>query len=229
MHEFDCRNFVFSSTCATYGNPQYLPIDEKHPQEPINPYGASKLMLERIVQDYHNAYGLNYMFLRYFNACGASSDGKIGEDHEPETHLIPLAIRAAQNPGQPLAIFGGDYATPDGTCIRDYIHVEDLADAHVAALDYLLNGGESTACNLGAGAGSSVKEIVDMVEKVTGYKVPVKMAERRAGDPAQLVAVPSKAKDLLKWEARYSLEYIIETAWRWFDAPHKGSYKRYKS
>ena len=224
MNEYKCRNFVFSSTCATYGNPQYTPMDENHPQDPINPYGMSKLMLERIVRDYHRAYGLNYVFLRYFNACGTSFDGKIGEDHDPETHLIPLVIRAVQNPEEPVTIFGEDYDTPDGTCIRDYIHVEDLADAHVMALDSLLKGGESIACNLGTGTGNSVKEVISMVEKVTGQTVPVKTGERRAGDPARLIANPGKAKELLGWQAKYTLEDSVRTAWNWFSAPHNGRY-----
>jgi UDP-glucose 4-epimerase len=220
-------NFIFSSTCATYGDPQYIPIDENHPQSPINPYGQSKLMLEKIIKDYAHAYGLNYVFLRYFNACGASEDGLIGEDHNPETHLIPLVLEAAKGIRPNIKVFGTDYDTPDGTCIRDYIHVMDLAEAHQNALEYLLKGGKPVACNLGTGKGISVKEVIAVAEKVTGLKVPVVFENRRAGDPPELVANPVRAKEVLGWEAKNkNLETIIGSAWRWMNSPTKGRYSK---
>jgi UDP-glucose 4-epimerase len=230
MRENGCKNFIFSSTCASYGNPIYIPIDENHPQDPINPYGQSKLMLEKIIMDYASAYGLNYVLLRYFNACGASEDGKIGEDHDPETHLIPLVLEAAKGLRENIKVFGTDYDTPDGTCIRDYIHVVDLAEAHYSALKYLLNGGESTACNLGTGKGASVKEVIAIAEKVTGLNIPVALEERRAGDPARLVANPNKAKEVLGWEAKSkNLESIISSSWNWMNGPMNGKYSKNKS
>jgi UDP-glucose-4-epimerase GalE len=217
--------FIFSSTCATYGNPEYVPLDENHPQNPINPYGASKLMLERVLADYAHAYGLKYAALRYFNASGCSEDGKIGEDHNPETHLIPLVLEAAAGTREHITIFGTDYPTPDGSCIRDYIHVHDLARAHILAIDKLSSGTDSFQCNLGTGIGHSVKELIAEAENVTGKKIPVVIGERRAGDPPELVAAPSKAKELLGWEAEYKdLTKILETAWAWIDGPKKGRY-----
>jgi UDP-glucose 4-epimerase len=225
MLQNNCKNFIFSSTCASYGNPVYTPIDENHPQNPINPYGQSKLMLEKILIDYHKAYGLNYVFLRYFNASGASEDGVIGEDHNPETHLIPLIIEAGQGIRNNITVFGTDYDTPDGTCIRDYIHILDLATAHLSAYTHLMNGGKSVACNLGTGKGYSVKEVIQIVEEVTGLKIPVIYGERRAGDPPQLVANPQLAKEVLGWEAKYKdLKATVATAWRWHNNPKKGRY-----
>jgi UDP-glucose-4-epimerase GalE len=217
--------FIFSSTCATYGNPEYVPIDEQHPQNPINPYGASKLMLERVLADYSHAYNLKYAALRYFNASGCSEDGKIGEDHNPETHLIPLVLEAAAGVREHITIFGTDYPTPDGSCIRDYIHVIDLARAHILAIDKLAAGADSFQCNLGTGIGISVKELISEAEKVTGKKIPVVIGERRPGDPPELVAAPNKAKELLGWEAEYKdLTKVLETAWAWTSGPKKGHF-----
>jgi UDP-glucose 4-epimerase len=214
MYKHKCNKLIFSSTCATYGKPMYLPIDENHPQDPINPYGASKLMLERIIKDYSNAYNLQYVFLRYFNACGASFDGKIGEDHDPETHLIPLVLQSIKNPDIPVTIFGTDYDTPDGTCIRDYIHVEDLSDAHLKALEYLLSGGKFLMCNLGVGRGYSVKEIINAANEVTQKSANVKFGQRREGDPPKLVADNKMAKTILGWEPNHvDIKSIIESAW----------------
>lgn len=217
--------FIFSSTCATYGNPEYVPIDEKHPQNPINPYGASKLMLERVLADYSHAYDLKYAALRYFNASGCSLDGQIGEDHNPETHLIPLVLEAAAGTRDHITIFGTDYPTPDGSCIRDYIHVIDLARAHILAIDKLSEGADSFQCNLGTGIGVSVKELIATAEKVTGKNIPVVIGERRPGDPPELVAAPDKAKELLGWEAEYKdLTKVLETAWAWTNGPRKGHF-----
>ena len=208
------RKIVFSSTCATYGEPQYTPIDEQHNQSPINPYGRTKLMIEQIFADYEKAYGLQYIALRYFNAAGGSVDGKIGESHTPETHLIPLVLKAIKGGRAKIQIFGTDYDTPDGTCIRDYIHVDDLALAHRLALEKL--GDYSGCINLGTGVGTSVKEIVAAAESVSGEKCPVEYAPRRAGDPARLFADNKKAKEILGWQPKYSnIEDIIRTAWNW--------------
>jgi UDP-glucose 4-epimerase len=210
MREAGVKDIVFSSTCATYGEPEYTPIDEAHHQNPINPYGATKLMIERILADYQNAYGFHWIALRYFNAAGAS--GEIGESHNPETHLIPLVLQAIKE-GKPVTVFGTDYDTPDGTCIRDYIHVEDLAQAHRLSLEKLriFNG----TLNLGTGTGKSVKEIIAKAEKVSGKLCPVIYADRRSGDPAKLFAANKKAKEILEWEPKYSIEEIIYDAWRW--------------
>jgi len=216
LREGGVKNIVFSSTYATYGNAHTLPLREDHPQAPVNPYGASKLAVEMILRSYGNAYGLRWMALRYCNAAGAHPDGTMGELHDPETHLVPLAIEAALGRGNPLSIFGSDYPTPDGTAVRDYIHVLDLADAHVRALRHLANGGESGALNLGTGRGTSVREIVQTVERVTGRKVPHSMAPRREGDPPSLVADPARAREVLGWEPRYvDIAQTIETAVRW--------------
>lgn len=210
--------FIFSSTCATYGMPERMPIGEDCPQAPINPYGASKLMIERMLADFEVAHGLRSMVLRYFNAAGADPVGEIGEDHKPETHLIPLAIQAAQRSEPALSVYGTDYDTPDGTAVRDYIHVTDLADAHVKALEDLLAGGESGALNLGTGRGYSVREVVNTIEAMSGRPVPVREVARRAGDPPVLVADPNRAMQRLHWQPRYSsLSRIIETAWRWHE------------
>ncbi len=225
MVKYNCRNFIFSSTCATYGNPQYVPIDEKHPQNPINPYGMSKLMLEKIIMDYQKAYGMQYVFLRYFNASGAAKDGSIGEDHNPETHLIPLILDAANGDRDNITVFGTDYDTPDGSCIRDYIHVNDLATAHEKALQHLLAGKPSVAVNLGTGKGHSVLEVIRAVEKTTGKKVPVVFGERREGDPPQLVANAEKAAKVLGWKAAITdLNEIVRDAWAWKSGPKKGHY-----
>lgn len=216
MLENDVKKIIFSSTAATFGNPQYTPIDELHPQVPINPYGQAKLMVEKILADYDIAYGLKYVALRYFNACGADPDNEIGENHTPESHLIPLILDAAIGKREDIKIFGTDYPTPDGTCVRDYIHVTDLAQAHILALQYLLDGNDSNSFNLGNGKGFSVKEVIDATKKVTGVDFKVTEVERRAGDPPELVADSTKAKQVLKWQPQYAdLETIISTAWAW--------------
>ncbi len=227
MQEFGCKVFVFSSTCATYGVPESLPITEENAQNPINPYGRSKLMVEWILQDCGRAWGLRSACLRYFNASGSSEDGKIGEDHEPETHLIPRVMMAVTGEIEFLEVFGTDYATPDGTCIRDYIHVEDLADAHALALGHLLAGGESLACNLGTGVGVSVKEIISAVEEITQQPVPVRYGPRRPGDPDSLVADPRLAKQLLGWQARRKdVRDMVRSAWTWMCGPGKGRFPK---
>lgn len=225
MQEAGCKVFVFSSTCATYGVPDKLPITESNLQNPINPYGRSKLMVEWILKDCGEAWGLRSACLRYFNASGCSSDGKIGEDHDPETHLIPRVLMAVTGEVEYLEVFGTDYQTPDGTCIRDYIHVEDLADAHAKALDHLALGGESICCNLGTGVGVSVKQIINAVEEVTGKTVPVKYGPRRAGDPDSLVADPLLAKQLLGWEAAHKdVRDMVGPAWLWMNRTSRGRY-----
>lgn len=225
MQRHDCRRFIFSSTCATYGDPVRVPMDETHPQAPVNPYGASKWMLERVLRDCDAAWGLKSVFLRYFNASGCDPSGEIGEDHDPETHLIPRILMAARGEIEKLTVFGTDYPTPDGTCVRDYIHVCDLASAHGKALDYLRQGGETTAVNLGTGRGFSVKEILRTAEQVTGRSIPVTYGPRRAGDPSELVCDPSKARAVLGWEAEHKdPRSHIETAWRWMSGPRGGRY-----
>ena len=215
------RQVVFSSTCATYGEPQYLPLNEEHPQQPTNPYGASKFFMERIMKDYDAAYGLRFAALRYFNAAGATE--RCGEDHHPETHLIPLVLFAAQGKRSHISVFGSDYSTPDGTCVRDYIHVSDLASAHLAALDYLERGGDSTAINLGNGQGYSVLEVIETAREITGRNIEVRLEPRRAGDPSRLIADATKAHDILGWEPRYpSLKEIIGTAWAWHESHPNG-------
>lgn len=209
-------NFVFSSTCATYGNPERLPITEVTPQNPINPYGASKLMVERMLADFGAAYGLRSTVLRYFNAAGADPDNEIGEDHHPETHLIPLVLDAASGRRPSVTVYGTDYDTDDGTCIRDYVHVTDLADAHVKALDFLLAGAPSDVFNIGAGEGYSVQQVVDAVARIAGCPVPVTYGRRRPGDPAALVSDATKAQRILGWRPHLSdLDQIIATAWTW--------------
>lgn len=207
---------LFSSTCATYGVPERTPIDESHPQSPINPYGWSKLFVERILQDFSAANDFTYVALRYFNAAGADADGEIGERHEPETHAIPLAIRGALSSDYTFTIFGDDFDTRDGTCVRDYIHVTDLAAAHKLAIDYMLNGGKSEIFNLGTGVGTTVAEIVGAVEKVAGKSFPRRVGPRRPGDPPALFASNAKAREVLGWEPVHSdIDNIIRTAWRW--------------
>jgi UDP-glucose-4-epimerase GalE len=217
------RSFVFSSTCAVYGVPSKVPITEDAIRQPINPYGISKLFLENALEAYSPAYGLRYASLRYFNASGADESGEIGELHNPETHLIPLALSATGTSSSPLQIFGTDYPTPDGTCIRDYIHVNDLAEAHVLALGRVAKGDDSFAVNLGTGQGHSVSEIVRAVEKVTGKAVNRNVAPRRSGDPPALVADPSRAQKLLQWKATRSLDDIVTTAWKW--SQHSAAHK----
>lgn len=216
MVDHGVANIVFSSTAATYGNPIADPIDERHPQKPINPYGESKLAVERVLHWYSGAYGLRYAALRYFNAAGADPDGEIGEDHDPESHLIPLAIAAALGRGPELKVFGTDYPTPDGTAIRDYIHVADLAEAHLLALGRLEKGDAALALNLGTGKGHSVREVIAAVEKASGSKVPRTEVGRRAGDPPSLVADPRLAVEKLGWKPKYpALDTIVEHAYAW--------------
>ncbi len=213
--DFQAIPFVFSSTCSTYGVPEVVPIPEDHPQRPINPYGFSKLVVERMLVDLNAARGLRSVALRYFNAAGADPDGEIGEAHDPETHLIPLVLAAARD-GSPVNVFGDDYDTADGTCVRDYIHVFDLAEAHVRALEYLLGGGMSCSLNLANARGYSVKEVIATAERVTGKRIRIRMAPRRAGDPAVLVGSPERARATLGWEpTRSDLEIQIRDAWNW--------------
>ncbi len=216
VRDHGIQNFIFSSTCATYGLPEQIPLTENHPQFPINPYGSTKLMIEQMLKDFDAAHGLKFVALRYFNAAGADPGGRIGEDHHPETHLIPLVLDAALEKSENIRIFGTDYDTPDGTCIRDYIHVTDLADAHVLALEYVLKSRNSGFFNLGNGNGYSVRSVIQTAEKVTGKKIPVMEADRRPGDPPVLIGSSEKAAKILKWKPRYDrLETIIETAWKW--------------
>ncbi len=209
------KRIVFSSTCATYGDPQRLPLEESHPQIPVNPYGESKLFIERAMRWYGEAYGLRWTTLRYFNAAGADLDAEIGEAHDPEPHLIPLVIQAAMGERPEVCIFGTDYETPDGTAVRDYIHVEDLAQAHILAIEHLARGNESNAFNLGTGCGYSVRDIVAAVEKHSGQKVPCREGGRRLGDPERLVAGAERAHQILGWRLVHDLDSIIATAWAW--------------
>jgi len=215
--EAGVKKIIFSSTCAVYGEPSKIPITEKTDRQPVNPYGVSKLFFEQALEAYDRAYGLRYASLRYFNAAGADDSGEIGELHNPETHLIPLALHAAAGTGPEIQIFGSDYPTPDGTCIRDYIHVNDLAEAHVKALAHLNAGKESFAANLGTGRGHSVREVITAVEDVTGNPVPVRLCPRRVGDPPALVADPSFAESVLQWKATRSLRESVSTAWTWME------------
>jgi len=219
--ENNVKQFIFSSTCATYGEPQYVPIDEQHSQSPTSPYGWSKFMVERALADYDTAYGLKYVALRYFNACGASE--KCGEDHNPETHLIPLVLFAAQGKRESISIFGDDYPTPDGTAVRDYIHISDLSQAHLLALEYLRGGGDSQFINLGNGNGYSVKEVIEAARKVTGKNIEARIVARRAGDPSRLVGDSQKAREVLGWNPQFpEIEKIIESAWAWHQANPNG-------
>jgi UDP-glucose-4-epimerase GalE len=216
MMDAGVKTIVFSSTCASYGDPVDLPITEAHPQNPVNPYGESKLFVEQMLKWHGLSYGLKWIALRYFNAAGADPDGEIGENHVPETHLIPLAIEAAMGKRPYLEIYGTEYPTSDGSAVRDYVHVADLADAHVRALAYLADGGDSLALNLGTGNGYSVREVISTVERVSGSSVPVRLAVPRPGDPAVLVADASEAQRVLGWEPAYEgIEGIIQTAWHW--------------
>lgn len=210
--------FVFSSTCATYGAPERVPLDETHPQAPLNPYGRTKLMVEQVLRDLDRYAGFRSISLRYFNAAGADPLGRIGERHEPETHAIPLAIRAAMGGGPTFRLMGEDYPTPDGTAVRDYIHVLDLADAHVLALKRLLAGGGTDAFNLGTGAGTSVRQLIEAIQRSSNTPFEVERAPRREGDSPVLVADNSKARDLLGWTPKYGLDEIIDSAWRWHRA-----------
>lgn len=216
MRKHGVTRFIFSSSAAVYGEPLAVPITESHPKNPINPYGKSKWMIEQVLADYDSAYGLRSVCFRYFNAAGADPEGLIGEQHEPETHLIPLVLMAASSRRPEVRIFGEDYDTPDGTCIRDYVHVNDLCRAHLLALESLLQGGGSAAYNLGNGGGFSIREVIDAAERVTGRKIPVVTAPRRAGDPARLVADATLARKELGWRPQYGeLEQIIRHAWQW--------------
>ncbi len=223
MRAHGCRDIVFSSTCATYGDPVEIPITEAHPQQPISPYGKTKLHMEHMMEDYARAYGLRYAALRYFNAAGASQRGDLGEDHAPETHLIPLVLQVAQGKRDEILLFGDDYDTPDGTCIRDYIHVEDLADAHRRALAVLQVGAAQVVCNLGTGTGFSVREVVEVARGVTGHAIPARVVDRRPGDPPQLVSGGTRARDVLGWEpGRPGIEDIVGDAWRFLRAHPDG-------
>ncbi|WP_413174584.1 UDP-glucose 4-epimerase GalE [Anabaena azotica] len=216
------KKFVFSSTCATYGVPQFIPLTEDHPQNPINPYGMTKLMVEQILSDFDVAYGLKSVRFRYFNAAGADPNGLLGEDHHPESHLIPLVLMTALGKRESISIFGTDYPTPDGTCIRDYIHVSDLADAHILGLEYLIKDGESAVFNLGNGNGFSVREVIVAVEEVTGITIPVQECDRRPGDSPVLIGTSEKAKNLLGWKPRYpDIKDIVAHAWQWHQKRHK--------
>lgn len=215
MRKYNVNKIVFSSTAATYGEPKYIPIDENHPQNPINPYGQTKLMIEKIMDDYDKAYGLKSVRLRYFNVAGADSKCRIGEWHEPETHLIPNVLKSTFSGGKTFEMYGTDYQTKDGTCVRDYINIEDLIKAHVLSLQYLKNGGKTDFFNLGTKEGNTVKEVFNVCEKVAGQQIPVKIMDRREGDPAQLVADNSKAKSVLNWLPEKTLEYSIKSAYEW--------------
>ncbi|MCL6098682.1 MAG: UDP-glucose 4-epimerase GalE [Bacteroidetes bacterium] len=217
--ESKVKYFVFSSTCSVYGSPGKVPISEEAQTNPINPYANTKLMIEMMLKDFQSAYGMKYVSLRYFNAAGADDSGEIGESHNPEPHLIPIVLEVANGKREKVSVFGNDYNTPDGTCIRDYIHVNDLSDAHIRALEFLAKGNESTIINLGTGAGNSVMEIIKTAESITGKKIEFKIAERRKGDPAILVADNTKALKILNWKPKYTIDNIIRTAWCWHQNP----------
>jgi UDP-glucose 4-epimerase len=222
MRQTGVRKIVFSSTTATYGTPEKMPIAETTLQQPINPYGFSKLVVERMLDDYAAAYGFGFAALRYFNAAGAAPDGSIGEDHTPESHLIPIVLQVALGQRESISIFGDDYPTADGTCIRDYVHVEDLASAHLAALERLA-AGKAIKVNLGTGRGYSVREVIDACRKITGHAIPAVTAPRRPGDPPELIADARLAQKLLDWTPKYAtIESIVETAWRWHNAHPRG-------
>jgi UDP-glucose 4-epimerase len=223
MLDHGVKRMIFSSSAATFGEPEYVPIDEKHPQNPVNPYGESKLMFEKILKWYDVAYGVKSVWLRYFNASGADPSGKIGEDHDPEEHLIPIVLQVPLGLRECVKVFGDDWPTPDGTCVRDYIHVLDLAEAHVLALKALEQGAETTAYNLGNGDGYSVKQVIETAEKVVGRKIAWEPAPRRSGDPARLVASSEKLRRELNWQPKFPhLQEIIETAWRWHSGHPQG-------
>jgi UDP-glucose 4-epimerase len=221
MRSAGLDKFVFSSTCATYGVPQFIPLTEEHPQNPINPYGMSKLMVEKILRDFDQAYQFRSVAFRYFNAAGAEPNGMLGEDHSPETHIIPLVLLTALGQRESVAIFGTDYDTPDGTCVRDYIHVLDLAQAHVLGLEYLMQGGESGFFNLGNGNGFSVKEVIETARTVTGQPIPAVEQPRREGDPPYLVGSSDRARQVLGWNPQHAdLHQIIDHAWSWHQRRH---------
>ncbi|EOH97215.1 UDP-glucose 4-epimerase [Enterococcus moraviensis ATCC BAA-383] len=225
MEEFGVKHIVFSSTAATYGEPKEMPIIESTPTNPENPYGESKLMMEKMMKWCDKAYGMRYVALRYFNVAGAKADASIGEDHDPETHLIPIILQTALGQREYLGIYGDDYDTPDGTCIRDYVYIEDLIEAHIAALKYLQNGNESNIFNLGSNTGYSVKEMLEAARQVTGKEIPAKILPRRAGDPSKLVASSEKAKMILGWQPQVTeINQIIKTAWDWH-VSHPNGYK----
>jgi len=227
MVEHNVTNFIFSSTCATFGEPEYIPVDENHPQKPLSPYGKTKLIVEEILADYEVAYGLKHIILRYFNAAGADPDCEIGEDHTPETHLIPLVLDAAMGKRDNISIFGTDYDTKDGTCVRDYIHINDLAKAHMLGLEWMLKNKKSNNFNLGNGEGFSVKQIIDVAKKVTGNNISVNYAERRGGDPATVVGSYDKVEKVLGWKPEFkNIERIIETAWSWHLKRHEIKLKK---
>lgn len=216
------KTFVFSSTCATYGVPEIVPIPENHAQKPINPYGMSKLMVERVLADFNHAYDFKSVIFRYFNAAGAAPDGSLGEDHDPETHLIPLVLLTAMGKRESVSIFGTDYPTNDRTCVRDYIHVTDLAQAHVLGLEYLLKGGDSAIFNLGNGSGFSVKEVIETARQVTGREIPTIECPRRPGDPPALVGSSDRARNILGWKPEYAdLKQILSHAWKWHQQRHQ--------
>lgn len=217
--EFGIDKFVFSSTCSLYGNPEKIPISENEPLKPINPYANTKLMIETILKDFDTTYRLKSVSLRYFNAAGADPNGELGECHEPEPHLIPLILHTAQKKREKILVYGNDYNTPDGTCIRDYIHVMDLADAHLKSIEYLNKGNKSEIINLGTGKGNSVLEVIEKAKFITGKNIPFEITGRRPGDPAVLVADNKKAKDILGWSPKFPLEDIIKTAWQWHSNP----------
>ncbi len=226
MVENNVKKFIFSSTAAVYGEPQYIPIDENHPKNPTNVYGETKITIERMLDWFDKIYSLKSVRLRYFNAAGADPSGEIGELHDPETHLIPIVLQAALGEREFISIFGNDYDTKDGTCVRDYIHVNDLAKAHLLALDYINSENKSNFFNLGNGNGYSVKEIIEVAKRVTGIDIPVKMASRRPGDPATLIASSKKIKEVLGWKPEfYDIDTIISTAWKW----HSGKAKEWKN
>lgn len=226
LAEFNVKKIVFSSTAATYGEPEQVPITEDMKTEPTSPYGETKLAMEKMMKWAEKANGTNYVALRYFNVAGARSTGEIGEDHDPESHLIPLVLQTAQGKREKIIIFGDDYDTPDGTCIRDYVHVEDLIDAHILSLRYLQNGGESNIINLGSSQGFSVKEIIESAEQVTGLPIKVEIGSRRAGDPSTLIASSERARDILGWSPKKpSIQEIIQDAWNW----HQHHYDGYES
>jgi UDP-glucose 4-epimerase len=222
MQAHGVSNFIFSSTAAIFGNPTKVPIEPEDPTEPINPYGETKLVVEKMLKWFDQAYKIRYICLRYFNACGADESGLIGEAHEPETHLIPIILQVPMGKRKSISVFGEDYKTKDGTCVRDYIHVTDLATAHIQALEHLLKGGQSDRFNLGSGQGYTVKEVVDACRKVTGHAIPMEIGPRRPGDPDALIASSTKAEQVLKWNRKYhNIEDIVATAWKWHQAnPH---------
>ncbi|MBQ2476582.1 MAG: UDP-glucose 4-epimerase GalE [Desulfovibrio sp.] len=222
MRDFKVGRLVFSSTAAVYGEPRNIPILEDDPKEPTSPYGESKLIMERVMKWTGEAHGIRWVSLRYFNVGGALPGGTIGEDHNPESHLIPLILRVPMGLRESISIYGDDYPTPDGTCIRDYLYIMDLADAHLKAVDYLARGGESVICNLGNGQGFSVKEMIETARKVTGHPLPAVVTPRRPGDPARLVASSERARQVLGWEPKAGIEEIVATAWEWHTRHPRG-------